>query len=166
VDVPQLPTAAPSGAEPTGAGLGGRAARKRQVPTQRRLPDRDHRVAGSAFFIATGPVVAKASRPLHTDCKIFACRFDPSDQRSNTKKSMPREETCARPGGFVERHRYFPALSGEVSMNSAIGVIVSALFCALVIAVLWLAIGAEEIHQRQIGQGSRLAARIRKKSAT
>lgn len=51
-------------------------------------------------------------------------------------------------------------------MNSVIGIIVSALFCALVIAVLWLAIGAEEKHQRQIVQDSRFAAHIRKTSVT
>ncbi|MBZ5511099.1 MAG: hypothetical protein LAN70_08000 [Acidobacteriia bacterium] len=76
-------------------------------------------MAGSAFSTATGPVVAKASGPLRTDYKIFACRFDPSDQRSNAKQSTPREEACSRPGGFVERHRYSPALSGETSMNTA-----------------------------------------------
>jgi hypothetical protein len=75
-------------------------------------------VAGSTFSIATSPALARASGPLRTDCKVFACRFDPSDQRSNTKKSTPREEACSRPGGFVERRRYSPALSGEFSMNT------------------------------------------------
>jgi hypothetical protein len=50
-------------------------------------------------------------------------------------------------------------------MNSAIGVIVSALFCALAIVILYVAIVAEEKRQRRIAQG-RLAANIRKTSAT
>ena len=50
--------------------------------------------------------------------------------------------------------------------DSGMGVLVSALFCALAIVVLYVAIVAEEKHQRQIVQGSRLAAHIRKTSAT
>jgi hypothetical protein len=50
--------------------------------------------------------------------------------------------------------------------GNGMGVIVSVVFCALAIIFLYAAIVAEEKHQRQIVQGSRLAAHIRKTSAT
>lgn len=50
--------------------------------------------------------------------------------------------------------------------DGGMGVIISALFCALAIVVLYVAIVAEEKHQRQIVQRSRLAAHSRKTSAT